>query len=200
MADIKRQVAMKVRLAELASGTYIQESGLRPNYILTKDNKKISRVNVMGVVVSLGAFPGAQSFVLDDGSAKITVRAFEENPAFAVDLGVPVLVVGRPRAYNNEIYVLPEIVKPITDQNWIQVRKLELGSPEEAVPAVVEETVHEQSATDEVYSLIKQLDAGTGVLIDDVIAKIAGAEQAIQGLLSRGDVFEVSPGRVKVLD
>ena len=198
MADIKRQVAIKVWISELKGGSYIQEGGMNPNYVLTKENKKISRVNLLGVVVSVGDDANMKSFVLDDGSASITVRSFEENKALKADLGDVLVVVGRPREYGNEIYVLPEIVKKVDNSKWIEFRKIELGKREEI--QVVEQVVEEKGQHSEVYELIKSLDVGTGVLVDDVIEKISDAEKAIDGLLSRGEIFEVSPGRIKVID
>jgi len=194
MADIKRQVAVKAWIKELTSSSYVQESDLRPNYVLTQDNKKISRVNLLGAVVSLDQ-TGLLSFVLDDGSSTITIRSFEQNPAWKVELGEVVLVVGRPRQYGTEIYVLPEIIKKIDNKNWIEVRKIELGET-----TVVEQTVQEKGSNSEVYNLIKKLDEGSGVLVDAVIEKLSDAEKIIDNLLSRGEVFEVSPGRIKVLD
>ena len=196
MADIKRQVAIKVWINELKGGSYIQEAGMNPNYVLTADDKRLSRVNLLGVVVSVGDQTGLMSFVLDDGGAKITVRAFEESKGLSVELGSVVVVIGRPREYGNEIYVLPEIVKKVDDNKWIEVRKLELGVKE----TVVEQTIEDQGANSEVYKLIKKLDVGNGVSVEDVIGKVAGAEKIIDGLLSRGEIFEVSPGRIKVLD
>jgi len=197
MADIKRQVALKVWISDLTSGSYVQESGMLPNYVLTKDGKKISRVNLLGVVVSSNDQTNLLSFVLDDSSATITVRAFEENTAWSVELGSVVLIIGRPRQYGNEIYVLPEIVKKVDDNKWIDLRKLELGVKQDLV---VEQTIDEQSLNKEVYNLIKSMDDGAGVPVDAIVDKIASAEKVVDGLLSRGEIFEVSPGKIKVLD
>jgi len=197
MADIKRQVAMKVWIRELTNSSYVKESDLRPNYVLTGHGKKISRVNLLGVVVSVGDQQGLFSFVLDDSSATITVRSFEENTAFKVELGDMMRVIGRPRQYGNEIYVLPEIINKVDNPKWVDLRKLELGA---SPPEIVEQTIDEQGVNSEVYNLIKNLDEGTGVLVDAIVGKIAGAEKIIDGLLSRGEIFEVSPGRIKVLD
>ena len=50
--------------------------------------------------------------------------------------------------------------------------------------------------------MIKKLDEGDGVLIDDVIksSKIGDAEEIINRLLENGDIFEIKPGKLKILE
>ena len=52
------------------------------------------------------------------------------------------------------------------------------------------------------YSLIKKLDKGEGVTFEDVIKNSATskAETIITKLLENGDVFEIKPGKLKVLE
>ena len=53
-----------------------------------------------------------------------------------------------------------------------------------------------------VFKLIKKLDSGDGVDIEEVIKSSSynNAEELIQKLMQAGDVFEVKPGRIKVLE
>ena len=65
---------------------------------------------------------------------------------------------------------------------------------------LIEESV---SNTDqEIYLLIKKLDNGDGVLIDDVIrnSNNSNAEGIINKLLENGDIFEITRGKLKVLE
>jgi len=57
-------------------------------------------------------------------------------------------------------------------------------------------------ATDEIFSLIRKLDSGEGVLIDDVIkdCKNESAEKILSKMLENGDIFEVKPGKIKILE
>ena len=50
-------------------------------------------------------------------------------------------------------------------------------------------------------NLIKELDTGDGVLIEEVISKspLNDTEQLIEKMLENGDIFQNLPGKVKVL-
>lgn len=213
--QIKRQVAEKIGIADLKSGQYIKEEGLRPNYVLLKNNHKVSRVNLVGTVVSASSDKGYTEVCIDDGSGKISVRAFEQIPAMdSLDIGDPVAVIGRPREYGQEIYVLPEIIKVITEMRWLEVRRLELDKnpvvedssvaevPENLpVEETAEETVVEDKGAGAVKEAIKSIDSGSGADYEEIIKKTGpDAERIISSLLKNGDAFEVSPGKLKLLE
>ncbi|MBD3304701.1 hypothetical protein GF343_06190 [Candidatus Woesearchaeota archaeon] len=213
--QIKRQIAEKLWIADLKAGQYIKEEGLRPNYVLLKNNHKVSRVNLVGTVVSNNNDAGYRDVCVDDGSAKISVRAFEQMPSMdALGIGDTVFVVGRPREYGKEIYVLPEIIKKISNMKWLEVRQLELQKnkiveaepdlPEDvAVPEeeTAEEEVVEDKGTGAVKEAIKSLDSGSGADYEGIIKKAGpDAEKIISNLLKNGDAFEVSPGKLKLLE
>ena len=46
---------------------------------------------------------------------------------------------------------------------------------------------------------IKQQDRGEGVSVEEIIEKYSDAQAVIERLQLQGDIFEVRPGRVKVL-
>lgn len=214
--QIKRQVAEKIWIADLKSGQYIKEDGLRPNYVLLRNNQKVSRVNLVGTVVSANKDLGYADVCIDDGSAKISVRAFEQNNSMdALEIGDPVFIIGRPREYGQEIYVLPEIIKKVYDMKWLEVRQLELKRiriedlrASEGVPEGIkvpeenaEEEVVEDRGVGAVKEAIRSTDSGSGAEYEDVIKKIGpDAEKIISGMLRNGDVFEVSPGKLKLLE
>ena len=125
----KRQVAYKVRIADILNNRYIKEEGWLPNYVSVGD-MKVSRANLLGVIVSKAAQEGAKDvasydFILDDGSGRISLRFFESVQP--LDVGDMVIVIGRPREFGTERYVVPEIVKKVTDPKWVELRKLELA-------------------------------------------------------------------------
>ncbi len=124
----KRQVAVKLRISDLLSGRYVVEEGWAPNYVLTKDGRKASRVNLFGVIISNPTVEvNYRSAMLDDGSGNISVRSFDETDMFhGLSLGDAVFIIGRPRQYGNEVYIMPEIVKKVKNKIWIEVRKKEL--------------------------------------------------------------------------
>jgi len=210
----KRQVARKLWIKDILAGTYIKEEGMKPNYIMLADNSRAARVSMVGVVLAITQ-EGLPTLTLDDGSGKITVRAFEPSAMLAaLNVGDAVIIIGRPRQFGNEMYVLPEIARKLPDLAWLEVRKRELAAvplplapqvvQQVAAPnAVTEETVDDSfSFTESVLGAIRSLDTGTGADIDAVIGQIGAkdAEKTVQFLLQSGDIFEVSPGKLKVLE
>jgi len=125
----KRQVARKVRIKDLIQGKYIRIEGeWEPNFIQTVDGRTFSRVNLISVVAS-EPVPDVNfnTFIIDDGSGRVPVRVFgEQSKKIKVQLGEIILLIGRPREFNQQVYIVPEIVKKIEDKAWIDLRRLEL--------------------------------------------------------------------------
>lgn len=126
--EAKRQTAIKINIGDIKSGRFVKAEGeWEPNYILTKYNTRVSRANILGITVSGLDDQAGGSFVVDDGSEKITIRSFEKITV-PVKTGDIVLVIGRPREFANEIYIMPEIIKKIESPGWLEHRKIELES------------------------------------------------------------------------
>lgn len=201
----KRLVSYKVWINNILKGHYIKEEGWQPNYIQI-GGLKVSRINIVGIVVLKEDQNKFSSIMLDDGSGKIQVRSFENALVFQnVSVGDAVLIVGRIREFNNEIYVMPEIVRRIDDKRWLKVRQLELKDFKPvATDQVVEkiEEINSQSPTALIYNLIRGLDKGIGAEIDEILEKsdFNEAENIINNLLKEGEIFKTSPSRVKILE
>ncbi len=205
----KRQIARKLWIKDILAGVYVKEEGMKPNYVLLADNSHAARVNLFGVVVSASA-DGLPTLVLDDGTGRITIRAFEPHPQLsAVQIGDAVAILGKPRKFGNEMYVLPEIVRKLPDLGWLEVRKHELArTPVVGMIAPAQETATEEvldesfGLSETVLNAIRSLDEGPGANTDRVIEQVGArdAEKTIQYLLQNGDVFEISPGKLKVLE
>lgn len=87
----------------------------------------------------------------------------------------------------------------------MNVRKLEVGKLSFGhVETKIENHVTDapSNISEDVYLLIKNLDTGEGADFDAVIKNSGNvdAEHIITRLLESGDVFEVKPGRLKVLE
>ncbi len=210
-----RQTAVPCTLFELKNGVWMQNDGLVPSGVKTIRGT-ISRVNTIGVMIdkSEGAFS------IDDGTSIIRVRSFDTPaPTIYASIGDLVLVVGRPREYNNERFLVLEIVKRLRNPAWIQYRKKELellSGVEIYEMPIVDDSVaftpvaHKVevpiSSTKNPFELliekIRELDSGSGADIEEVIAtlKIDGAEKYVRTLIDEGEIFETKPGRVKVLE
>ena len=209
----KRQVAYKVRIADILKGEYIKEDGdWVPNYIML-GNKKVSRVNLVAVVVSKQELENTnyQNLLIDDGSGKVSVRSFDEMTNFkGINVGDFVLIIGRPREYLNEKYVVSEILKKIENPLWVEVRKMELREGKdytkygeaETKEETNEEAIEEEGINARIFKLIKEIDNGEGADTQDVITKlnVEKAEEIITKLLEYGEVFEIKPGKLKVLE
>jgi len=207
MAQVQRQTAKKVSIREIKTGTYIKEEDWNPNYVLSETGNKISRVNVIALIISS---PNIQeksfSFFIDDGSGQILVRGFELlKSVHSLKIGDPLLLIGRPREFNNERYILAEILKVLSDTKWLEIRKKELPTTVPVVQVVQETPLQKTSSTgitDKVYHLIKELDTGKGADFETILNKMNDekTEQVIQTLIQEGEIFEFVPGKLKVLE
>ncbi len=211
----KRQTAYKVRIKEILSSRYIKNEGFNPNY-LEINSREVSRVNIMGVIVDksgVNNMDNYKSIEIDDGTGKISARVFENGISLdSINVGDIVLVIGRPREFSSEKYILIEIIKKIPPA-WAQVRKLELEgkNPEDHNPAqengisggklLAEEESVDDGPANKIIKLIKELDKGEGVAIEEILSKnFKDVDKIIGMLLKEGGIFEIRPGRLKVLE
>ncbi|MGM5487598.1 MAG: hypothetical protein ACQESG_01485 [Nanobdellota archaeon] len=221
----RRQVAYKVRIQDILDGEFIKQEGWNPSYI-QNNGREISRVNIIATIVTVDE----NQLLVDDGSGRITLRIFENQDLFSgIDIGDSILIIGKVREFNDR-YIIPEIIKRISDARWIEVRKKELekqpkipnqapaqkerttkeedlsiaaeSQESEARPADTETQESEATPTDAIYNLIKKADTGDGADIDDIIesSNNPNAEKIINNLLVEGEIFEISPGKIKVLE
>src|SRR3989344_6082446 len=115
-----RQTAYKLWIGDVVGSPFTKSGGeFEPSFI-TFRGMRMSRVNVIATVTEVFDGEGSfSSFVLDDGSGTVSVRAFDEGKSLMkhVDMGDVALVVGKVKQYNDEIYVVPEVVKRL-DTLW----------------------------------------------------------------------------------
>jgi predicted transcriptional regulator len=215
----KRQVAHKSWICDLLNGKFVKGEGWNPSYVELSD-RKVSRINLTATVVSKFTSEDGNygAITLDDGTETIRSKAFGPDTAkfVPVKVGAIIRFVGKVKEYNGEVYLSPEIVRPLEDPNWIIVHKLELKSPASGAPApevmkpsisenVAEEVIKDQDQSVQINMLdiIKGLDAGEGAEIEKVIqsSKLEQeeAKNIIIGLLKSGDVYEPRKGKLKVL-
>ncbi|MCD6546968.1 MAG: hypothetical protein J7K22_00220 [Nanoarchaeota archaeon] len=213
----KRWTAYKMSIANIVNGDFTEDGFV--NY----KGLQVHRVRIMGTVVSKFVADDRKYgfFVIDDGTETIRIRAFEDSLDLInkVEIGDIVDVFGRLRKYEDEIYVIPEIVVKINDPNWEILRKLELIKQDKQLENqefVEEEIVVEtkeskdtqttlfESPRQKVVNTIRELDKGDGVEISEVIQK-AGLEKdvvenVLTDLMNEGEIFEPRAGKVKLLE
>ena len=200
----KRQTAYKLRVKDILDSKYIKTSGMEPNYIEI-GLKQISRVNILGVVVEKSEINNYKALAIDDGSGRIPVRVFDDKIFLSnVEVGDIVNLIGRPREFSSEKYVIIEAIKK-TNHAWARVRNLELQKngndnwTDKAIPD--KENGIGLNPKNKIILMIKELDNGDGVLIENILSKnVDGAEKIIDALLKEGNIFEVKPGKLKVLE
>ena len=210
---MERQTAVKVWIRNLANGSYVTNPGWEPNHVISGE-LRIGRANVMGVVVqkSDSKVLNYDYVILDDSTGRIMVRAFEDRRVLCdFQVGDLINIIGKPREYAGEVYLIPEIARKVEDPLWVEVRKRELEAmpiiEEKVAPAreaPIEDVETEDIVTplDRLLSAIKGLDKGEGVEIEDVLSSVKGedAEKMLRDLLMKGDIFEIRPGRIMVLE
>ena len=126
----KRRTAYKVSIGlVLAAMEGIELDESQRFKFLEIKGKDIYRINLIANVID--KFESNQkpyiNITLDDGTGDMRVKAFADDVHLLqnLQLGDTILVVGILRYYNDEIYIMPEIIKSI-EPKWLVARKLEL--------------------------------------------------------------------------
>ena len=212
MENKQRQIAYKVTISEVLEGKYVKEGGWVPNYVVIGENN-VSRINIVGIIIAKIDEGGNGGVLVDDKTGNISIRTFDNSSIFdKVGVGDIILLIGRPREYNNEKYVVPEIIKKI-NKSWFELRLIELNerskkkmilsnNPESGgmvkEDIIFDRIIKSKINSDGVLNLIRTEDKGDGVDYEQLVEKV-GNEKIIKMLLEEGEIFEVTPGRLKVL-
>jgi len=165
---------------------------------------------------------------IQDWTSSMQLISFEDNRFIEeISIGDIIIVIGKIREYNNKRYIIPEIIKRIDNPKWINYRKKQIEILNKREPNIIEEdnsieeikegeeeiNITEESMSNEedieelllpqqrVLEIIKELDKGEGADIDEVISKMEekNAEEIIKSMLREGDIFQVKPGKIKIL-
>jgi hypothetical protein len=199
----KRQTACKIRIKDILDSKYLKTEGMDPNY-LDIGQKQVSRVNILGVIVENSGASNYKSIIVDDGSGKVSARIFDDKiPLENFRIGDVVTLIGRPREFSSEKYIIIETIKKV-DPSWAKVRNLELhrsnNMPLNPNPLFDEEK-GDLTPRNKVLKMIKELDTGGGVYIESILSKnIKDAEKIIDSLMKEGSIFEPKPGKLRVLE
>jgi len=210
MPDYKRETAYKLRIGDLLRGNQIfdetpqdKETTQKKLLHIELGDKKIFRVNVLANVIEKYVSEGERRFAsitVDDGSGQIQLRVFGEdiNKFTELNQGDTVMIIGLLRSYNQEIYILPEILRK-QDPKYLLVRKLEI---EKSHPKQVpKEEI--KAFRDQIIEKIKSSESSEGIdteqIILDVKAQPNLITQEIKKLLEEGIIYEPKPGRLRYL-
>jgi hypothetical protein len=213
--------ARKVRIADLVNGEFVS------GRLVTPAGLSILRARVLATVVRKFISEKYGFLVLDDGSATIRAKIWQDTKLFdGIKPGAIIDMIGSVRQHQDEIYLVPNLIRVLRDPNWITLREAELlaqdreledviqllqaGNEEVAIRMGIDQSVinkarekkllHELERK-KILMLIAQLDKGNGVSYVDIIAKSGLPEEVvdkvISELLSSGECYEPRPGQIK---
>ena len=112
-------------------------------------------------------------------------------------------VIGKVREYNEEIYIIPEIVNELADPSYELLRKLELAS-QKTQPAPAEtQTPQKQDGKEALRKEILKVIGAVpdGISFTELMEKIKADENSIEAvvddILAEGICYEPTPGKIK---
>ncbi|MDD5178626.1 MAG: OB-fold nucleic acid binding domain-containing protein [Candidatus Nanoarchaeia archaeon] len=186
----------KIWISNLINGTYKKQLGeFESNYVLVKD-KQVFKVNIVATVINKFQSTDGKyvSLTIDDNTAIIRIKAWNEDTKKIInfEIGDLVLVIAKPREYNEELYLIPSTVKKVEDPNLELMYRAEIlknhGKPESIIPKetpqleeVKEEKIEKEDETEttrrSIISLIEKKSTEEGVRVDDIILSSGLPEQ-----------------------
>ena len=179
MVELKRMTAIKTDVETLINGKYISSENLSGSFVLTKLGQKISRARVLAIVIDkfISADESYAALTLDDGTEKIRAKVFRDLGIIEnVENGDIIDIIGKLRSYNEEIYIVPEIIQHIKDQRFITLRKLEIEKQKEELKRKYELVSEYQKKVSDLEELKNILYKKFGIKDDEIEAILLSKE------------------------
>jgi len=216
--------AVRASVSDIVNGNYGDDNG---PHVVSPYGVELRRVVLVGFVVSKfnkEASTEGQRFVsitIDDGTDTIRLKVWGDEDAALLDAvkeNILALVIGKVRNYQDETYIVPEIVKEITDPNYMGLHLLEryqaiLTRSGVTMPEIVEEgqqvlsTVSPKRAsvtgiTKQILNYIELHANPEGVLLKDIVAFFEEKgedsyeiQKKVFNLIEIGLISELDPSR-----
>jgi len=175
---LERLTAKKVRIYDIVNGKYFSGSkeDMRPSYVISPFGQKVSRVNLIASVTEnfLSEDGNYSTVTIDDGTEAIRVKTFREDVGLlkGIEVGNLVLVIGKIKEYNEEIYVNGEVIRKVEDKNYESLRKLEILNQLLEEKKVIEEIkkrigkVSEEELKN--YAKSKGIEEGLDIILENL--------------------------------
>ena len=230
MAQMReRMTAVRASISDIINGSYSDDNG---SHVVSPFGVELRRVVVVGFVVDKFYREGDdsgkkrfESITVDDGTETIRVKVWGEEDASileGVKESILAFVMGKVRKYNDEVYLLPEIVRELTDSNYMSLHLLErykaiLNRSGISLPDTMEQqqellstepstTVSGKLAND-IIAYVRLEAPPEGIPLKDIVAyfekKGHGSEKVqtkLFSLVAEGALNEVSIGQFRTSD
>ncbi len=124
--------AVRASISDIVNGNYGDDTG---PHVVSPFGVELRRVVVVGFIVNKFYRDGDdsgkrrfESITLDDGTDTIRVKVWGDEDAAmleGVKENILALVIGKVRKYEDEAYIVPEIVRELTDPNYMSLHLME---------------------------------------------------------------------------
>ncbi len=201
----KIATAYKVYISDIVNGEIISTDFGK--FLKTTQGIEAIRARLFGIVVNKFESETGDyvSLTIDDGTETIRVKTWKKAIKLVEDVktGDFADIVGRIREYEEEIYIVPEIVIKGRDSNWWLLRELELLKMRTLETNSANYTVEKEEDISEakniVLHLIRELDEGSGTHFSEIIKKAKNLKEeevfsAVIELLHEGNIYEPKSG------
>jgi RPA family protein len=172
----ERMTAVRASISDITNGTFSDDNG---PHVVSPFGVELRRVVLVGFVVNKVHREGDdtgkkrfESITVDDGTETIGVKVWGEEDAAILE-GVKehilAMVVGKVRKYNDDVYVTPEVVRELTDPNFMSLHLME------RYRAILDRSgVSLQDSMEQQQELIASIPskAVSGKLANDIIAYV----------------------------
>ena len=127
----ERITAVRATISDIIGGDFREDTG---PHVVSPFGVELRRVVVVGFVVNKFYREGDdsskrfESITLDDGTDTIRIKVWgDEDSAVleGVKENILALVIGKVRHYEEETYIIPEIVRELTDPNYMSLHLME---------------------------------------------------------------------------
>jgi len=182
--------------------------------LLTPSGKSIFRVWIMGIVTE--KFTGENNYLglkIEDGTACIIIKSWE-GKLDRYNQWDKIEVLGQvqisERGEEIEVFLHPDIINPISDDNWFLVHRLKIikqlqkadmnnGIKPATISGVDIGVVSIEDLKLKLIKTVRELDTGEGVSYDQLVTSYSDIEEeqidgAITELLESGEFFEPRAG------
>jgi hypothetical protein len=220
----ERMTAVRASVSDIVNGTYLDDDGAR---VISPFGVEIRRVVLIGYIINQQSGQGNYaSITIDDGTETIKAKSWgtEASALDAVSDSKLVLLVGKVREYEGEVYIVPEIVSELKDPNFMTLHLLEryktmLTQGGLSVPPTLEDSLgegttdsgslpkkgsHKSALAKDILQYIKENTDPQGVSIEEIVEalKETYSKEKIQmqviELMANEEIQEIIIGRYKL--